>query len=133
MAHCLIVDDSRVIRTITRRLLEELHFSAGEAQDGIAGLRAAREKMPDLVLLDWSMPGMSGVEFVKSLRAQPDGRRPVILACLTEVDANAIAQGVAAGIDDYLVKPFDREALSAKLSDLGGHRAGSRLPSVAAV
>ena len=126
MAHCLIIDDSRVIRAVMRRLFEDLHFSIAEAQDGLAGLRACRERMPDLVLLDWSMTGMTGVEFVRALRAQPGGGRPVILAALTEVDVNAIAQGVAAGIDDYLVKPFDREILSAKLAGLGTHRAGSR-------
>ena len=76
MAHCLIVDDSRVIRTVARRIFEELHFITGEAEDGMAALRAAREKMPDLILLDWSMPGMTGLEFVRSLRAQPDGDRP---------------------------------------------------------
>ena len=87
MAHCLIVDDSRVIRTVARRIFEELHFIAAEAEDGMAALRAAREKMPDLILLDWSMPGMTGLEFVRSLRAQPSGERPLILVCTTEVDA----------------------------------------------
>src|ERR1700753_2432526 len=106
MAHCLIVDDSRVIRVIARRLFEGLDYTASEAEDGIEGLRACREKMPDLVMLDWSMPGMTGVEFVRSLRAQPGGGGPAILACLTEVDPTEIAHGVAAGIDDYLIKPF---------------------------
>lgn len=123
MAHCLIVDDSRVIRTVARRLFEELHFIAAEAEDGMTALRATREKMPDLILLDWSMPGMTGLEFVRSLRAQPDGERPLILVCTTEMDAGEIAHGVAAGIDDYIMKPFDRETLSAKLADLHAHRA----------
>ena len=59
-------------------------------------------------------------------RAQPDGGRPVILVCLTEVDANEIAQAVAAGIDDYIMKPFDRETLSAKLAELEKSRSGVR-------
>jgi two-component system chemotaxis response regulator CheY len=119
MAHCLIVDDSHVMRAIARRLFEDLHFTTSEAEDGIAGLRATREKMPDLIMLDWSMPAMGGVDFVRSLRAQPDGERPLILACLTQIDPNEIALGVAAGIDDYLLKPFDRDILSAKLADMG--------------
>src|SRR5476649_2173289 len=118
MATCLIVDDSRVIRTVARRIFEELHFNTREAEDGMSALRAAREKMPDLILLDWSMPGMTGLEFVRSLRAQPGGERPVILVCTTEVDAGEIAHAVAAGIDDYVMKPFDRETLSAKLAEL---------------
>jgi len=132
MAHCLIVDDSRVIRTVARRIFEELHFVAVEAEDGMAALRACRERMPDLILLDWCMPGMTGVDLVRSLRAQPDGERPIILICTTEVDAGEIAHAVAAGVDDYLAKPFDRETLSAKLAELHPFRA-LPLASVAAV
>jgi two-component system chemotaxis response regulator CheY len=132
MAQCLIVDDSRVIRTVARRIFEELHFIAREAEDGMSALRAAREKMPDLILLDWSMPGMTGVEFVRSLRAQPDGDRPLILVCTTEIDAGEIAHAVAAGIDDYIMKPFDRETLSAKLGELHAHRDNAAAPQSAA-
>jgi two-component system chemotaxis response regulator CheY len=132
MANCLIVDDSRVIRTIARRLFEELSYVIAEAEDGISALRACREKMPDLILLDWAMPGMAGVEFVRALRAQPGGGRPVILVSLTEVDANEIAQGVAAGINDYLMKPFDRGTLAAKLAELDVYRSGFHPQSTAA-
>jgi len=127
MAHCLIVDDSRVIRTVARRIFEELHFVTGEAEDGMAALRACREKMPDLILLDWCMPGIAGVELVRSLRAQPEGSRPLIVISTTEMDAGEIAHAVAAGIDDYLMKPFDRETLSAKLAELRP----SRVPPLA--
>jgi two-component system chemotaxis response regulator CheY len=126
MAHCLIVDDSRVIRAVARRIFEELHFIASEAKDGLSALRACRKKMPDLILLDWSMPGMTGVEIVRSLRGQPDGGRPIILICATEMDADEIADAVAAGIDDYLMKPFDRDTLSAKLAELNARQAVSR-------
>ena len=132
MAHCLIVDDSRVIRTVTRRLFEELHHTTGEAEDGMAALRACREKMPELILLDWSMPGMSGLEFVRSLRAQPNGAGPVILVSLTEIDPNEIAHAVAVGIDDYIMKPFDREILSAKLTELKAQLIGAGPQSAAA-
>ena len=132
MAHCLIVDDSRVIRTVAHRIFEELHFAVAEAEDGMSALRAVREKMPDLILLDWSMPGMTGVEFMRGLRAQPDGSRPIVLVCTTEMDAGEIAHGVAAGFDDYIMKPFDRETLSAKLAELNTSRAQARPPIAAA-
>jgi two-component system chemotaxis response regulator CheY len=131
MAHCLVVDDSRVIRTVARRIFEELHFVAAEAEDGMTALRACREKMPDLILLDWCMPGITGAELIRSLRAQPDGGRPIILISTTEMDAGEIALGVAAGADDYLMKPFDRETLAAKLAELHPHRAVPPLASAA--
>ena len=88
----------------------------------MSALRACREKMPDLILLDWCMPGMTGVDLVRSLRAQPEGSRPIILISTTEIDATEISHAVAAGIDDYLMKPFDRETLAAKLAELRPHR-----------
>ena len=119
MKNCLVVDDSRVMRTVARRIFEELQFVIGEAEDGIGALRACREKMPDLVFLDWNMPSMAGLEFVKSLRGQTGGERPLILFATTENDAGEIAHAIAAGANDYIMKPFDRQALRAKLADLG--------------
>ncbi|HWA69293.1 MAG TPA: response regulator [Rhizomicrobium sp.] len=119
MKHCLVVDDSRVIRTVARRILEALPYSVEEAEDGMAALRAVREKMPDLIFLDWNLPSMKGVEFVKSVRGQQDGGHPVILFCTTENDAGEIAGAVAAGANDYIMKPFDGDAIRAKLADIG--------------
>ena len=81
MKHCLVVDDSRVIRTVARRILEDLRYSVDEAEDGLAALRACREKMPDLIFLDWNLPSMKGLDFIKSVRGQQDGgasRDPVL-------------------------------------------------------
>jgi two-component system chemotaxis response regulator CheY len=119
MKHCLIVDDSRATRAIARRILEDLQFEIGEAEDGMAALRACREKMPDLILLDWSMPNMTGVEFLKSVRGQQGGDRPVILFCTTENDVANIADAMAAGANECLIKPFDRGIIQAKLAEMG--------------
>jgi two-component system chemotaxis response regulator CheY len=119
MKQCLVVDDSRVIRTVARRILEELSFVVAEADDGMAALRACRERMPDLIFLDWNLPSMKGVDFVKSVRGQQDGGHPVILFCTTENDAPEIALAVAAGANDYVMKPFDAALIRAKLSDIG--------------
>ncbi len=117
--HCLVVDDSRVIRTIARRIMEALTYSVEEAEDGMGALRACREKMPDLIFLDWNLPSMKGVDFVKSVRGQNDGGRPVILCATTENDSGEIANAVAAGANDYIMKPFDAVAVRAKLADIG--------------
>ena len=119
MKHCLVVDDSRVIRTVARRIMEELHYSVEEAEDGMAALRAVREKMPDLIFLDWNLPSMKGVEFIRSVRGQTEGGHPVILFCTTESDPAEIASAMAAGANEYVMKPFDGAGVRAKLADIG--------------
>ncbi|HJT43686.1 MAG TPA: response regulator [Rhizomicrobium sp.] len=120
MKHSLIVDDSRVVRTVVRRILEERSYTVAEAEDGMGGLRACREKMPDLIFLDWNLPSMKGLEFLKSVRGQQGGDHPIILFCTTESDQAEIAAAMAAGANDYVMKPFDAEAVRAKLESLGG-------------
>ena len=119
MKHCLVVDDSRVIRTVARRILEDLHYTVEEAEDGMAALRQLHEKMPDLIFLDWNLPSMKGLDFIKSVRGQPDGSRPFILFCTTENDAGEIAGAMAAGANECLMKPFEAFQVRAKLADIG--------------
>ena len=119
MKQCLVVDDSRVIRTVARRIMEGLSYSVAEAEDGMTALRACRESMPDLILLDWNLPSMKGLDFVKSVRGQQDGARPVILFCTTESDPDEIADAMAAGANEYLHKPFDGTQIRAKLAEIG--------------
>jgi two-component system chemotaxis response regulator CheY len=119
MKYCLVVDDSRAIRAVARRILEEMHFEADEAEDGMSALRACRDRMPDLIVLDWNLPNMSGVDFVKSVRGQPDGARPKILFCATENDSAYLAEAMEAGATACLMKPFDRDIVRAKLAEMG--------------
>src|SRR5262245_51197089 len=73
MKHCLVVDDSRVIRKVARRILEELKFDISEACDGKEALDVCRSTMPDAILLDWNMPIMNGIEFLRALRREKGG------------------------------------------------------------
>jgi len=119
MKHCLVIDDSRVMRAVARRILEQMQYSVDEAEDGMTGLRACHDRMPDLIFLDWNMPNMKGVEFVRSVRGQAEGGHPVILFCTTENDVDQIATAMAAGANDYVLKPFDAGQIQGKLADIG--------------
>jgi two-component system chemotaxis response regulator CheY len=114
MKRCLIVDDAAVIRKVARHLLERLQYQVTEAQDGQEALDRCREAMPDVVLLDWHLPGMSALDFLSALRASHPLRRPFVIYLTTENDTVDIARALAAGADDYLLKPFTRESLELK-------------------
>jgi two-component system chemotaxis response regulator CheY len=117
--HCLVVDDSRVIRTIARNIMSALDFDTREAEDGAEALDVCRAEMPDVILLDLQMRRMSGVEFLRSLRRQLRGDHPFVLICTTENDVGRLTEALNAGADQYLMKPFDRASLSEKLAQAG--------------
>lgn len=119
MKHCLIVDDSAVIRKVARRIIESLSLRASEAEDGEQALECCRKEMPEAVLLDWYMPGMDGYEFLRELRRLPGGHLPKVVFCTTENDVATIARAMHAGADDYVLKPFDTEIMTAKLQEIG--------------
>jgi two-component system chemotaxis response regulator CheY len=109
MKTCLIVDDSKVIRKVARHILETLEFQVEEAGDGREALDRCEAKMPDVVLLDWNMPVMSGMEFLKLLRQRGHSDQPKVVFCTTENDMAHIRAALEAGADEYVMKPFDRE------------------------
>lgn len=119
MKTCLVVDDSRVIRKVACRILKELSFEAVEAESAVEALGLCRRQMPDVILLDWNLPQMSGLDFLKALRSETSGNHPVVLFCTTENDASHISEALGAGADEYLMKPFDRGMLEAKLAEVG--------------
>lgn len=119
MKTCLIVDDSRVIRKVARRILEDLSFDAGEAVDGKDALEQCRAGMPDVVLLDWNMPVMNGLDFLKALRREETPSQPIVVFCTTENDMTHIRMAMEAGADEYIMKPFDREIIEAKFAQVG--------------
>lgn len=112
----LIVDDSKVIRGIARGILHDLGFETDEAEDGKQALAACAKKMPDAVLLDWNMPIMNGLDFLRALRAMPGGTTPKVFFCTTENDMSHITQALEAGADEFIMKPFDAEILSSKVA-----------------
>jgi two-component system chemotaxis response regulator CheY len=119
MKSFLVVDDSRVIRNVARRILEALGFKVDEAADGQQALDACRRTMPDAILLDWNMPVMDGISFLRALRADPGGSSPIVLFCTTETEMTKIQQAIEAGANEYIMKPFDSEIVESKLSQVG--------------
>ena len=115
---CLIVDDSRVIRKVSAKIAKSLGYVPLEAQDGEEALARCNKAMPALVLTDWNMPEMDGIEFVRRLRAIPTPKEPIVVFCTSNGEARDIHEGIGAGADDYIVKPFDEAALRAKLEKL---------------
>ena len=119
MKTCLVVDDSKVIRTVARHILETLDFEVSEAGDGRDALTHCEATPPDVVLLDWNMPVMSGMEFLKALSATDLPKRPKVVFCTTENGIGHIKAAIEAGADEYVMKPFDRDTIASKLQIVG--------------
>jgi two-component system chemotaxis response regulator CheY len=119
MKTCLVVDDSSVVRKIARRILEELDFQIVEAEDGEKALEACKSAMPTAILLDWNMPVMDGYEFLGNLRRMPGGDAPKVVFCTTENGVDHIARALDAGANEYIMKPFDKDIVTAKFQEVG--------------
>jgi len=96
-----------------------MRFEIEEAADGAEALRACRRQMPDAVLLDWAMPVMSGIDFLRQLRQEPGGDKPRVIFCTTENDVERITEALKAGADEYMMKPFDGDILASKFAEAG--------------
>lgn len=119
MKHCLIVDDSRVVRTVAGRIVKDLSFSVSEAADGAQALEICREEMPDAILLDWNMPIMNGLDFLRALRREDKGKEPIVVFCTNENDSEHISEAIRAGANEYIMKPFDAEIVESKFAEVG--------------
>lgn len=116
----LVVDDSRAMRLILARALEPLGFSVCEAGDGEEALELIRSGLvPTLVLVDWNMPKVSGVEVVRALADHPARSAMRVVMVTTETEVGHVAEALGTGADEYLMKPFTKEAVAEKLGVLG--------------
>jgi len=116
----LIVDDSRAMRTMLKRLMGELGFDVLEAGHGLEGLAALREAGPvDVALVDWNMPEMDGLEFVKAMRQERAYADVKVMMVTAENDMTKMARALMAGADEYAMKPLTRDMIVEKLGLLG--------------
>jgi len=119
MKTCLIVDDSGIVRKVARRIIEALDFSCAEAENGQEALDFCSETMPEAILLDWNMPVMTGIDFLRKLRATPGGDVPKVIFCTTENELPKIQEAIMAGANEYVMKPFDEEIIQSKFQTVG--------------
>ena len=120
MKKVLLVDDSRAVRAVGRNFVTALGMEALEAEHGQQALERVREH-PDLdvILLDWNMPVMDGLSFLKALREEPLEKQPVVVMCTTENDMARIVEAMQAGANEYIMKPFTEEIVREKLEEAG--------------
>lgn len=121
MKHCLVVDDSDVVRKVARVFLEQLGYSVSEAGIGDEAITRAELGMPDLILIDWHMPGLPTRFTIEQLRRIQAKLRPFVVYMTTEHDIDDIANAKISGADDYLLKPFDRVAFEGKINEIALH------------
>ena len=116
----LVIDDSRAMRALLARLLGELGFTVTEAANGREGLEHLQANgAPDIVLVDWNMPEMSGLEFVQKVRALREYDAVRLIMVTTETEMTRVVKALGAGLDAYVMKPFTKEAVVEQLERIG--------------
>lgn len=116
----LVVDDSRAMRTILVRMLRGIGYEVFEAENGHDAIEILRAESPlKLVLVDWNMPVMNGIDFIRAVRIELGERNLPIMMVTTESETNQVVRALAAGANEYLMKPFTESGLIEKLTILG--------------
>ena len=121
MSKALVVDDSKTIRMIIRRILIELGYEVLEAANGVEALRVIKveKTQVELVLADWNMPEMNGLDLLKGLRQDPELASLKVIMVTTETEIDQMESALAAGANEYVMKPFNRGMIREKLALLG--------------
>ena len=118
MTAVLVADDDADIRDLVAFKLEQAGFDVITAEDGPAALSAAHAQLPDIAVLDISMPGMSGLDVCRMLRADPTTAHMMIIMLTARAQENDVEGGFSAGADDYLIKPFSPRELTTRVQAL---------------
>ena len=119
MKTCLVVEDSKVIRVIAAKALQEMNFNAIEAENGEVALAQCQKSLPDFILLDWILPVKDGISFMADFKKLPGSEKVPIIFCTSRNDPKDIQTALDAGAWEYIMKPFDSEILRLKLMQTG--------------
>lgn len=112
----MLVDDSKTMRSIQRTILSQLGYvDIEEACDGLDALSKVSAFKPELILLDWNMPNMDGLTFLKNYRAK--GHKTPVIMVTTEADKPRVMEAIKAGVNNYVVKPFTPDTLAQRIRE----------------
>ena len=116
----LIVDDSRAIRGIIKKILREIGFEVVEAGHGIEAIQRLKDSGSiDVMLVDWNMPEMNGFDFLCYVRGNPDYKDVPVMMVTSETEMSQVARALDAGANEYVMKPFTKEVITDKLAMIG--------------
>ncbi len=115
----LIVEDSKVVRTVSRSIMNDLGIKSDEAENGLIALGKISQEKYDFILLDWNMPVMDGMEFLIKAREQNLLDETKVIFCTTEAEIDKITKAIEAGASEYIMKPFTKDIVEDKLKYLG--------------
>lgn len=119
MKHCLIVDDSTSIQKVAIRILQDVDVQGFAAESGEEALEICGRRMPDIIVVDWEIPGDNSNHTIAQLRRLPGGADAAILYCVSEADEDRISRALDSGANGHLMKPFDQETLLAAFERAG--------------
>lgn len=115
MASCIVADDSKIMRMLLTKIMENFGYVVSEAEDGEDLLEQCAKEMPDLIVCDWNMPLIEGIDVLLKIRTDKKVKQPVFIFCSYIKDAEVIKQALNAGADDFIMRPFDEDIIASKL------------------
>ncbi|MBR2033475.1 MAG: response regulator [Alphaproteobacteria bacterium] len=119
MPKCLIADDSKIMRMLIRKIMENFGFDVYEAEDGEEVLEQCVDIHPDIIISDWALPLIDGIDVLYKIRADRKLQQPRFIFCSYITDAAVIRQAIDGGADDFIMRPFDEDIIGSKLAILG--------------
>lgn len=115
MPSCIIADDSKIMRMLLTKIMENFGYSVTEAEDGEDLLEQCAKEIPDLIISDWNLPLIDGIDVLYKIRSDKKIKQPIFLFCSYIRDAEVISQAIAGGADDFIMRPFDEDIIASKL------------------
>ncbi len=115
MSSCLIADDSKIMRMLLAKIMENFGYAVTEAEDGEDLMQQCEKNMPDLIISDWNLPLVDGIDVLYKIRADKKSKQPVFFFCSYLKNPEIINQAMEGGADDFIMRPFDEDIIASKL------------------